>query len=94
MRSALQISLADIEAARSLRERPTNPDAFDLILRARAVALLPSTKDTAAQALSLYERALEHDPSAVLALTGATENVLFLNFYDAMPHDLSLNRAE
>ena len=35
MRSALAISLADIEAARSLRERPTNPDAFDLIRRAR-----------------------------------------------------------
>jgi tetratricopeptide (TPR) repeat protein len=94
MRSALQISLADIEAARSLRERPTNPDAFDLILRARAVALLPSTKDTAAQTLSLYEQALERDPNAVLALTGAAEKVLLLNFYDAMPHDLALNRAE
>jgi adenylate cyclase len=41
MRSALNISLADIEAARSLRERPTNPDAFDLILQTRAIESLP-----------------------------------------------------
>jgi adenylate cyclase len=94
MRTALAISLTDIEAARSLRERPTNPDAFDLILRARAVESRPGTKDTAAQALSLYEQALERDPNAVLALTGAVENVLYLNFYDAMAHDLALNRAE
>jgi adenylate cyclase len=40
MRSALNINLADIEAARSLRERSTNPSAFDFILRARAASLL------------------------------------------------------
>jgi TolB-like protein/DNA-binding winged helix-turn-helix (wHTH) protein len=71
MRGALNISFADIEAARSLRERPTNPDAFDLILRARAIAVLPQTKETAAQGLSLYEQALERDPNSVLALAGA-----------------------
>ena len=75
MRSALNISLADIEAARSRRERPANPDAFDLILRARAIALLPQTKDTGGQSLSLYEQALERDPNAVLALTGAANAV-------------------
>ena len=31
----LDVALTDIESARSKRERPTNPDAFDLILRAR-----------------------------------------------------------
>jgi len=35
MRSALNIGLSDIEASRSLREHPTTPDAFDLVLRAR-----------------------------------------------------------
>jgi TolB-like protein/DNA-binding winged helix-turn-helix (wHTH) protein/cytochrome c-type biogenesis protein CcmH/NrfG len=94
MRAALNISLADIEAARSLRERATDPDAFDLILRARAIESRPSTKDTAAQALKLYEQALERDPNSVLALAGAVDNVLSLNFYDAMPHDVALNRAE
>ena len=37
------ISMLDIEGARSLRERPTNPDAFDLILRARSLNLLTPT---------------------------------------------------
>ena len=58
MRAALNISLADIEAARSLKERPTNPDAFDLILRARAIMLLPPTKDRMAQAVVLFQQAL------------------------------------
>ena len=33
----LNVALIDIESARSKRERPTNPDAFDLILRARSL---------------------------------------------------------
>lgn len=35
MRGALGFSLIGVEAGRSRRERPANPDAFDLILRAR-----------------------------------------------------------
>jgi len=35
LNDTIRISVIDIESARSLRERPTNPDAFDLILRAR-----------------------------------------------------------
>jgi adenylate cyclase len=93
MRSALNISLADIEAARSLRERPANPDAFDLILRARAIDNLPRTKDRTTQVLTLYEQALQRDPSAVLALTGAVNAVLNLNFLDAMPTAVALDRA-
>ena len=34
----LNVALTDMESARSKRERPTNPDAFDLILRARSMA--------------------------------------------------------
>ena len=41
MYDTIGFSLVDIESARSLRERPTNPDAFDLILRARSLQLLP-----------------------------------------------------
>jgi class 3 adenylate cyclase/TolB-like protein len=93
MRSALDISLSDIEAARSLRERPTNPDAFDLILRARAAEWSPISKDAAAQALSLYEQALERDPNAVSALTGAVEYTLALCYYDAAPCDVAMDRA-
>ena len=56
MSSALNISIADIEAARSLSERSTNPNAFDLILRALATALLPHTLDTHTHAMSLYAK--------------------------------------
>ena len=38
----LDAALADVESARSKRERPTNPDAFDLIQRARALGLHPT----------------------------------------------------
>jgi adenylate cyclase len=93
MRSALNISLADIEAARSLRERPANPDAFDLIMQARAVEQLPNTKDTVSQALGLYQQALQRDPNAVLALTGAVGAELSLTFYDALPYAVAVDRA-
>ena len=76
MRAALNVSLVDTEAARSLQERPTNPDAFDFILRARAVMLLPQTKDTMAQAVGLFQQALSRDPNAVLALVGALDATL------------------
>ena len=46
MRDELGISMVEIENARSLRERPTNPDAFDLILRARSLAHLPAESAT------------------------------------------------
>jgi class 3 adenylate cyclase/TolB-like protein/Tfp pilus assembly protein PilF len=93
MSSALNIRLADIEAARSVKERPTNPDAFDLILRARAISLLPATKETVAQALGLYEQALTRDPNSVLALTGATVAVLQEYFRDGITYDSAMDQA-
>ena len=94
MRSALNISLADIEAARSLAEHPTNPDAFDLILRARAMSLLPVTKETVAQTLALYEQALQRDPNSVLALSEAAEAVLNGLTFDMLPYDVAIDRAQ
>ncbi len=93
MRSALNISLADIEAARSLRERPANPDAFDLILRARAIDLRPRSKETISQVLTLYQQALDRDPNAVLALTGMTVTLLNAQFYDMLRFDVAVDQA-
>lgn len=93
MRPALNISIADIEAARSLRERPTNPSAFDLILRARATALLPQTRDTQTQAMSLYEQALQSDPDSVLALSGAATTLLNKLFLEMVPYDAAIDGA-
>ena len=69
MRDELSISLVQIEAVRSLRERPINPDAFDLILRVRSIRNLPPSPERDKQALALLERALELDPNSVYAMT-------------------------
>jgi TolB-like protein len=69
MRDELGISMVDIENARNLRERPTNPDAFDLILRARSIRTLPPSPQRNNQALALFERALTLDPTSVYAMT-------------------------
>jgi adenylate cyclase len=63
-------SLEEIESARSQRERPTSPDALDLILRARSREHLPQTPQQDKETLALYERALALDPQSVPALTG------------------------
>ena len=68
MRAELGMNLIEIEKARSLREHRTKPDAFDLILRARAFEDLPPTAERSKEAQSLYERALLLDPSSVQAM--------------------------
>ena len=72
LREALAIGLTDIEARRSTRERPTNPDAFDLVLRARAERNRPELPETLAEAVRLFDLALQRDPNSIAALTGAS----------------------
>ncbi len=66
----LNVQLADLETARSKQERPTNPDAFDLILRARSLALHPMGPEEHAERKALLEQALRLDPSSIYAMTG------------------------
>jgi adenylate cyclase len=68
--TGLGMSLIDVESARSMRERPTNPDAFDLILRARSLQDQPPSVQQYDETQALYERALALDPSSVPALIG------------------------
>ena len=70
IRGELGISLVEIEVARARRAPRTTPDAYDLILRARAVGNEAPNEQTWAEGLSLYEQALRLDPSSVLALRG------------------------
>jgi adenylate cyclase len=93
MRGALNIRLTDIEAARSVKERPTNPDAFDFILRARAMYLLPQTKDTLAQVAALLEQALARDPNSILALTGAAVTGLSRHYQGAISLESAMDQA-
>jgi len=61
----LNIELIAAEAA-----RPTeDPDALDYILRGRAARLKPESRDSFAEAISLFEHALALDPQSVEAQT-------------------------
>ena len=63
--NALGVELIAAEAA-----RPTdNPDALDYILRGRAAALKPTSRDSYDEAISLFEHALALDPQSVEAQT-------------------------
>ena len=62
--TALGMEMVQVEVARSARERPTNADAFDLILRATALQNQPRNLERDAGAQVLYERALQLDPSS------------------------------
>jgi TolB-like protein/Flp pilus assembly protein TadD len=60
---ALNLELIGAEAA-----RPTeHPDALDYILRGRAASNKPQTRDTRAEAISMFEAALALDPRSVEA---------------------------
>lgn len=91
LRAALAMGLTDIEARRSARERPTNPDAFDLILRARAERNRSESPDALVETVRLFELALQHDPNSIEALAGAANALA----QSTLVHDTtdSLDRA-
>jgi adenylate cyclase len=61
IRMALRVELVAAEVA-----RPTDhPDALDYILRGRAVMDKPKTRETYAEAISLFDRALTLDPRSI-----------------------------
>ena len=65
----LNIAVTDIENARSKRDRPTNPDAFDLVLRVRSLLLHPIGLHVHTECIDLLERALLLDPNSIYAMT-------------------------
>jgi tetratricopeptide (TPR) repeat protein len=73
LRDGLDAALIEVESARSVRERPDNPDAFDLVLRARAIDRSPPSPERQTRELALYERALTLDPSYLPALVGSAD---------------------
>jgi TolB-like protein/DNA-binding winged helix-turn-helix (wHTH) protein len=89
--NTLKFELIAKEAAR----QTTNPDAEDFILRGTAAALKPRTRDSLAEALSLYSRALALDPQSAAAQT-AVAGVLVnrvLGWMSNSPAD-DVHRAE
>ena len=67
---ALGARLVTVEGQRSLRERPTDPDALDLILRARSLLAHGRDLRRVQDAEALYERALQLAPESVTATVG------------------------
>ena len=59
----LGIQMFDAESARSVRERPDNPDASDLLLRGWSAWRRGPTPSHRAEAIALYEQALRLDPN-------------------------------
>jgi adenylate cyclase len=60
---SLNLELITAEAARAT----AHPDALDYILRGRAAMLKPQSRDSCAEAIGLFERALALDPQSVEA---------------------------
>ena len=88
---ALNLALIDTEAVRP-RE---HPDALDYIFRGRAAANKPQTRETRAEAIGQYERALALDPRSVEAqsvLAGALAGRAMDGMADSAAADIA--RAE
>jgi adenylate cyclase len=60
--------LIDIEGARGARERPGNPDATDVLLQAYALQNTSGNPQQVPAIIALYERAVQLDPSSIVAL--------------------------
>jgi TolB-like protein/Tfp pilus assembly protein PilF/rhodanese-related sulfurtransferase len=88
----LNVALTDIESARSKRERPANPDTFDLIIRARALSLHTMGTREYVERRALYEEALRLDPTSILAMTGLADDLIRLTFHEKSGDELK--RAE
>ena len=67
--NSLGVELVKAEALRAVRERPNNPDAADLAMRAAAL-WSSSDESKLGDVINLYERALALDPQNITAITG------------------------
>jgi adenylate cyclase len=80
---AVGLQLVEIEAKRSMRERPVNPTALDLVMRGQTIANRPASAQTMIDARALFQQALDHDPQNADALAGVATTYVFevLNSY-------------
>jgi adenylate cyclase len=93
---AIGLKVVDIEARRSLRERPDSAELIDLIMRGKAVLNRPSSAATMIEARDLFEQALTVQPTSVDGLAGVATTLVFefLNGYYQTGGDERLSRAE
>jgi adenylate cyclase len=93
---AIGLKVVDIEARRSLRERPDSAELIDLIMRGKAVLNRPSSPATMIEARDLFEQALKVQPTSVDGLAGVATTLVFefVNGYYDTGADKRLHRAE
>jgi adenylate cyclase len=86
---ALSIQLSKAERQRFERERSSNPDSIDLLLRASADTLATTHPDRIAARLTLYEKAMQLDPRNGDAWAGIARSRAQLVFsgWSASPAD-------
>ena len=61
--NSLGVELVNAEALRALRERPTNPDATDLVMRGVAAFNAAFTQENLEKAIGDFDQALRVDPA-------------------------------
>jgi len=71
----LDLELTAAESRRAQTERPNNPDAIDLTMRAWSVLNRPLSREQLTEALDLFERALRLDPQLPEALVGLSRTL-------------------
>jgi adenylate cyclase len=93
---AIGLKVVDIEARRSVRERPDSTELMDLILRGKAVLNLPSSPATLIEARGLFEQSLKVQPNDVDSLAGVASTLIFefVNGFYETEGDERLHRAE
>jgi adenylate cyclase len=65
-----KIAVSRAESIRSRRERPSNPDTLDLVVRAQALWSEQNSLQRCAEAQALFEQALALDPQSLPAIVG------------------------
>jgi adenylate cyclase len=72
------VALFRAESLRSQRERPTDPDVLDLVVRAQALWSDQTSLQRCAEAMALFEQALALDPQSLPAIVGLASAMLVL----------------
>jgi TolB-like protein/class 3 adenylate cyclase len=73
---ALKVALTEAESQRAVRERPSNPDAVDLTMRAWALLNQQASRESTQRARALLEAALRLNPDYLPALNGLGQAML------------------
>ena len=71
----LDLELTNEESRRAQSERPNDPDAIDLAMRAWSVLNQPYSRERLEQSRSLFEQALHIDPGLSTALVGLSRTL-------------------